>query len=64
MNLSLSDFIVYTDIGHYNVIRFTSVKKGILYLLNRFSSKTRKVGEQSGEISIGYQRSGSCDKVS
>ncbi len=46
------------------VIRFTSVKYGILYLLNRFSLKTRKVGEQSGKISIGLQRSGSCRKVS
>ena len=30
--------------------------------MNRFSLKTRKVGEQSGKISIGLQRSGSCDK--
>lgn len=32
-------------------------------MLNRFSLETRKVGEQSGKISIGFQKSGSCGKV-
>ena len=48
----MNELIIHAD----KVIRFTLGKLGMLYLLNRFSLKTRKVGEQSGEISIGYQR--------
>ena len=36
----------------------------MVYWLDRFSLKTRKVGEQDGEISIGYKRQGSCGEVS